>query len=217
MQALTLSQIERLGERLRKGVTPEDLALLRTLRESYRPVLDVVVAEVRGVAEALGVEAALATRPAKTTRSIIAKLQRERTNLARMQDIAGCRIVVPDRAQQNAIVEELQRRQPLWKTDDLRDRPHHGYRAVHLVTPRPLPVEVQVRTLLEQVWASLSEALDRRSEGVKYGRGPQLVLDYLARGSERLAAWDAAGGPDAALLRDKEALVTRLTAILTEP
>jgi len=180
-------------------------------------VLDAVAGQVDALAKELGITAPVATRPAKTTRSIISKLHRERTNLARMQDIAGCRLVVPTLMQQDMVVDALRQREPAWKVDDLRQRPHHGYRAVHFVTPRPLPVEIQVRTLLQQVWASVSEFLDRQHEGLKYGQGPDHLLQALARGSERMADWDAAGGPEPALLLDQEAFVTRVAAMLTEP
>jgi putative GTP pyrophosphokinase len=217
MPGLSTSQVERLGERLRKAVTPEDLALLRGVRESYRPVLDAVLAEVRKAIADRGIVAQVGTRPAKTTRSIIAKLHRERTNLARMQDIAGCRVVVPRLADQDTVAEALVGAHPDWKVDDLRGRPHHGYRAVHLVTPRPRPVEIQVRTILQQAWASVSEALDRRFEGLKYGQGPEEAVQLLEKGSGRIAAWEAAGGPESELMLDVNALAARVTAMLIEP
>lgn len=214
MAELTASQIERLGERLRKGVTPEDLALLRQLRESYRPALDAVVEEVRSALNETGLSRDVGTRPAKTTRSIIAKLHRERTNLARMQDIAGCRVIVPRLADQDTLVAALVSRHPDWKVHDLRDRPRHGYRAVHLVTPRPRPVEIQVRTILQQVWAGVSERWDRQYEGIKYGRGPEGLVRLLESGSRRLSAWEAEGGPQDDLLLDRDALVDMVLAML---
>ena len=217
MPDLSTSQVQRLGERLRKSVTPEDLALLRELRESYRPVLDAVVADVRQVVADADVVVQVGTRPAKTTRSIIAKLHRERTNLARMQDIAGCRFVVPRMVDQNAVVIGLAGRHQDWRVDDLRVTPHHGYRAVHLITPRPRSVEVQVRTIVQDVWASVSEALDRQYEGFKYGRGPGEWVQRLREGSARIAAWEAEGGPDDELLLKPRAFAARLTAMLLEP
>jgi ppGpp synthetase/RelA/SpoT-type nucleotidyltranferase len=45
------------------------------------------------------------------------------------------------------------------------------------------PVELQLRTSLQHQWAELSELLDRRRPGIKYGAGPadlQLLLDSLS-------------------------------------
>jgi hypothetical protein len=46
---LSTSQANGLGERLRKEVTPADLALLQAYRETYREALEEVVLEVRKV------------------------------------------------------------------------------------------------------------------------------------------------------------------------
>jgi ppGpp synthetase/RelA/SpoT-type nucleotidyltranferase len=104
MAELNASQANRLGERLRMGVTPEDLALLQEYRETYRDSLDRLVANVRQTAADLGLAYHIGTRPAKTTRSIVNKLARERTRLSKMQDIAGCGIVVLLPAGQDALV-----------------------------------------------------------------------------------------------------------------
>lgn len=72
--------------------------MLQAYRETYRPALDAVEAEVREAVHALHLEADahIGTRPAKTIRAILRKLARERTRLSKMQDIAGCRVVVPN-------------------------------------------------------------------------------------------------------------------------
>ena len=216
MTELSASQIQRLGDRLRKKVTAEDLALLRDLRDSYRPALDVVFDGVVKVLSSVDLLEAcdIATRPAKTTRSIIAKLQRERTNLSRMQDIAGCRVVVPTAADQELAVASIVEAFPDWRVEDRRQRPSHGYRAVHFVTSRPRPVEVQVRTRVQQFWAMVSEALDRRFEGIKYGHGPEPVVSLLQDWSDRLAAWEAAGDAAAALLADQDRFYDQIGAML---
>ena len=217
MADLSVSQIERLGARLRQEVTASDLALLRELRDSYRPALDAVVAEVHAILEFAGIPPTVATRPAKTTRSIIAKLHRERTNLARMQDIAGCRVVVPLLENQEVLLAALADRHPDWRVDDRRQRPSHGYRAVHLITPRPRPVEIQVRTIVQQVWAAISEALDRRHEGIKYGQGPADLIEELQKYSANLARWEASGGVTRELVGDRAGFVRAITAMLDLP
>lgn len=57
---------------------------------------------------------------------------------------------------------------------DRRDAPSAGYRAVHLVvTWDGCPLEVQVRTAPQHVWANAMERLaDRVGRGVRYGDPP---------------------------------------------
>lgn len=219
MPELTASQANRLGERLRQGVTPGDLALLRAHRESYRPALEEVVVDVRSVVNAaLGTPfVPIATRPAKTTRSIVAKLVRERTRLSRMQDIAGCRVVVALLEDQDTVVGALVEQHPDWRIEDRRADPRHGYRAVHLVTPPPRCVEVQVRTVVQEVWARTSEALDRRFEGLKYGQGHPALVAMLEAWSVRLAELESSGLLSPELVRDGEGLAQLVTSMLEAP
>ncbi|GAC1306974.1 MAG: hypothetical protein NVSMB21_10350 [Vulcanimicrobiaceae bacterium] len=58
------------------------------------------------VSNAGGTFRSVSLRTAKSTSSIVAKLQRESTRLSQIQDIAGCRIVVPTIAAQIYISEE---------------------------------------------------------------------------------------------------------------
>src|SRR6266850_1780937 len=97
---LSRSQINRLGERLRTGGISElDLRLLDGYRRSFTEVYEGIVGRIR---DQLGLEPT--GRLAKSTISIIDKLRRERTRLSRMQDIAGCRLVVPDIQTQDEVV-----------------------------------------------------------------------------------------------------------------
>src|SRR6267154_2054387 len=89
---LSRSQIDRLGDRLRKGnISDEDLKLLDSYRRSFGGGYEHVVSQIR---DQLNLEPT--GRPAKSTTSIIDKLQRESIRLTKMQDIAGCRVTVDD-------------------------------------------------------------------------------------------------------------------------
>jgi hypothetical protein len=57
---------------------------------------------------------------------------------------------------------------------DRRERPSHGYRAVHVIVyAETVPVEIQVRTMLQDLWAQISEKLgDIWGRGPRYGLGP---------------------------------------------
>jgi putative GTP pyrophosphokinase len=97
------TQIDRLGERLKKGnITEDDLRLLDAYRHSFADAYDEVVGAVRN-------ELALEPtgRPAKSTTSISEKLRRESIRLTQIQDIAGCRLIVPEIASQEQVVQSL--------------------------------------------------------------------------------------------------------------
>ncbi len=128
MADLTTSQIDKLGERLRKGPPSEaDIRLLDRYRNSFRVAICEVV---RVVAE----QGLWPTERLTTSRmSIVEKLRRERTRLSKMQDIAGCRIVVPRIVEQDKVVTLLTGLFERTTVIDRREKPSHGYRAVHII------------------------------------------------------------------------------------
>ena len=73
---------------------------------------------------------------------------------------------------------------------DRRERPSHGYRAVHtIVSALDKLVEVQVRTALQHLWAQVSERLsDEVDPMIKYGGGPESIARRLAEESQLLYA-----------------------------
>jgi hypothetical protein len=163
-------QIDRLGERLKEGlVSEDDLRELDAYRKSFTEAYDEVVAKIRS---ATGLEPT--GRPRKTPFSILQKLRRERSmQLSRMQDIAGCRLVVAEVPEQDRLVGDLVHAFEKATVVDRRQRPSHGYRAVHVIA-RVIDkaVEIQVRTELQNLWAQLSEVMsDVFDPGIKYGGG----------------------------------------------
>src|SRR5207247_2523827 len=99
-------------------------------------------------------------RPAKSTTAIREKLLRETIRLTQIQDIAGCRLIVDGIADQDAVTSALSRLFDNAIVVDRRDKPSHGYRAVHvIVSYSNRPVEIQVRTSLQHLWAEFSEKL----------------------------------------------------------
>lgn len=168
-EKLSKSQIDRLGDRLKKGnISEDDLRMLDQYRRSYSEAYETVVETIRK-------ELSLAPtgRPAKSTPSIAEKLRRESIRLTQIQDIAGCRIIVADIASQETVVKSLSKLFRDVTVIDRRQQPSHGYRAVHVVVRHEAKlIEVQVRTALQQLWAELSEKLsDIFDPMVKYGGG----------------------------------------------
>lgn len=87
MNPKTGAEVDRLGDRLRVGITAADLELLDGYRRGFRASYDWVIDRIRNE---IGLEAS--GRPAKSTTAICDKLKRSSMRLTQMQDIAGCRI-----------------------------------------------------------------------------------------------------------------------------
>ena len=174
---LSNAQIDRLGERLRRQEYGEvELRLLDEYRRTFGSAYDHVVETIQRIA---GV--AVSGRPAKSTSSIVEKLNRESIRLSQMQDIAGCRAVVTDVVEQDRTVSAIAGAFEGVTVLDRRVKTSHGYRAVHLIVRESnKPIEVQVRTALQHVWAEMSEkCADMIDPSIKYGGGPQPVRDTL--------------------------------------
>jgi putative GTP pyrophosphokinase len=176
---MTKNQADQLGARLRKGdVSEADLRLLDSYRRSFEQAYEHVIVVIR---ETLKLEPT--GRPAKSTTSIVEKLRRESIRLTQVQDIAGCRVVVEDIELQDKAVGELARVFGDTTVVDRREKPSHGYRAVHVIVKvSGKHIEVQVRTALQHLWAEFSEKLsDRIDPMIKYGGGPQETQDMLGK------------------------------------
>jgi len=182
------TQIDHLGNRLRQGtVTDADVKLLDSYRRSFTTAYKTVIAAIRDA-----VDFGPTGRPAKSTTSIVDKLQRESIRLTQMQDIAGCRLVVPRIGTQDRVVQLLSKRLGA-AIVDRRKRPSHGYRAVHVIaTVDSKAIEIQVRTTLQHLWAEFSEKLsDVVDPAIKYGGGPpdwRRVLDGISETVARVEA-----------------------------
>jgi ppGpp synthetase/RelA/SpoT-type nucleotidyltranferase len=188
METLSKTKIDRLGDRLRKGsLTDDDLRLLDEYRRSFAAAYNVVATAIRSE---LGLEPT--GRPAKSTTSITEKLQRESIRLTQMQDVAGCRLVVTNRAEQDRVVTALTGLFTHSTVVDRRENPSHGYRAVHvIVVVDQRAVEVQVRTVLQQGWAEISEkGADLADPAIKYGGGDAEAQRLLSGAADKIASFE---------------------------
>lgn len=178
INTLTKAQIDKLGDRLRKGnITETDLMALDVYRRSFGSAYEVVVNAIRD-----RLELEPTGRPAKSTTALVEKLRRETIRLTQIQDIAGCRLVTSDPAEQNRVVESLKALFPNCSVVDRRSDPSYGYRAVHVIVPyEGKLVEVQVRTDLQHQWAELSEKYsDVVDASIKYGGGDESIREWLS-------------------------------------
>ncbi len=143
-------------------------------------------------------------RPAKSTVAIGEKLKRQSIRLSQIQDIAGCRVIVPTVLAQDSLSNTVSVLFDSVVIDDKRDVPTDGYRALHLVVRiANRPIEIQVRTDLQHIWADISERLaDVHGQGVKYGHGNPIVLLFLARLSQSIKRFETAARRRLELLRE---------------
>lgn len=100
-----------------------------------------------------------------------------------MRDIIGCRVVVLNQNQDQDLVvrritESIQTEK--FKIIDRRINSNHGYRAVHIELHLDrMRLEIQVRTALQDLWASTSEAFGELvGRGVRYGK--EIVLERFS-------------------------------------
>ena len=179
------SQIDKIGSRLRSGSIDGDcLEKLEFFRKQFTPAYefteDVLVNK-------MGLK--ITGRPSKSTVAIIEKLKRGKMRLSQMQDVAGCRVLVPHLAAQDRLVQNLEVMLLDVEIDDKRKVPTNGYRAVHVIAKQlGRPVEIQVRTNLQHVWANLSEKVaDQFGHSIKYGAGDAGAISFLNNLSDETA------------------------------
>ena len=169
MPQLSNRQIDRLGNRLRTSdPTAEDLELLGQVRSLYAGAL----AEVTRVLADLGLEPGSRL---KTVGTLVDKLRRIPEPLSRIQDVAGARVVAEmNREEQDRLVERITARFDDCRVRDRRAEPSYGYRAVHvIVRVQGRPVEIQVRTRLQDLWAQIVERVaDVWGRDIRYGGPP---------------------------------------------
>lgn len=125
--------------------------------------------------------------------------------LSRMEDIGGCRVVVPNMVESRELARRLKRNWTIKRDRDyvLAPKPD-GYRARHLVAVKDGRfVEIQIRTVLQDFWANTVERDGRRSGiGFKFGEGTEAVRAQYRQVSELMAAEERGESLPVALIRD---------------
>lgn len=159
------------------------MELLSPFRGEFTQPLTKVVMGLRSAVNTEGAQVVVAQRLKRQPR-IISKLARfPRMDLSRMQDIGGCRAILPDVATTARVQRRIERQKSrVVSVDDYNAEPKAGgYRAVHLIVERDATrIEVQLRTIWQQEWATLVEDLDGSYElSLKDEAGPDELLAYL--------------------------------------
>jgi putative GTP pyrophosphokinase len=134
------------------------------------------------------------TQRLKRMDTIIDKLSREPTmQVTQMQDIGGVRALLPSQSHVYSVSRRLRKSWTILRVRDYIAEPKpSGYRAIHLIVQRRgYPVEVQLRTLRQDIWANQLEVLGRRiGMGLKFGAGPAEIHSYFVTVSKVFAFQD---------------------------
>lgn len=194
-------EINEAGATIRKASVSEKertaaLKIVDNWRSAHAYPLHVFYMNLRGKASAK--KDILVAERLKRMESIVGKLHREDgMQLYRMQDLGGCRMVLPTLQDVYAYSERFQKsriRHELKKVNDYIQAPKKsGYRSLHLVyrfktdTPDkeiynqyPMLIELQFRTHLQHIWATALETIGLfTNQALKAGQGNEGILSFL--------------------------------------
>lgn len=190
----SMKDVVRAGKALKGTVewNPSDAEAIRSIfrvanswRASHAFPMHRMRSELHGRMSALKIKGLTAAR-LKQMSSIRGKLGRISSNLRQMQDLGGCRAILPSIADANALVGAICAgfSHELRREDEYMDKPRSsGYRSHHLVfafEPREEAeepfrgrlIELQIRSRLQHSWATAVEAVGMyRAENMKAGLG----------------------------------------------
>lgn len=140
-------------------------------------------------------EAVIVAERLKRLTSITNKLKREKAmNLWTMQDLGGCRVIVPkisDVYECAREYEDSKKRHILKKVNDYIANPKKsGYRSLHVIYQyhsdknetynKNMLIEIQFRTHLQHLWATSVETMDLfKKEAIKAGQGSNEVKRFF--------------------------------------
>lgn len=207
------SQIDRAGNVLRRHalgepVSPGEVARCLELVRDFRAAHGYPLANVRSglvhhARKAVGGTGWFdLSQRLKQQATIVDKLVRfPKTNLARMQDVAGCRVVLTDQEAVDRAIGSLVARNhktgarhwDIVKIDDyVLNQRSDGYRAKHVIV-RKLGrlIEIQFRTRTQHNWAGLVEDLDKATNlGLKTGRADRWAIESVAAASDDMRRYE---------------------------
>jgi ppGpp synthetase/RelA/SpoT-type nucleotidyltranferase len=209
----TKSQIARLGKNLLASDPPSDAYLqqLQSLLQLYDEALETATSRIQ---DNLGTQP---TSRLKTTGTLIEKLKKSGgRSLPNIQDVAGTRIVLDGTlGDQTELSESLRSlfadgsKPP--RIMDRREEPMYGYRAVHVVVyVGGLPVEIQVRTKVQDQWANAFEKFaDVVGRGIRYGEEPDEWTILMNKSLAQISSDESRIAAERALEHDSSDSITK--------
>lgn len=199
------SRLTRAGQAVRNGCpTQDDLAVIDTWRAAHGAVLNTFQAILRNRVRGTGIVVA---QRHKRKRTIFDKLRRfPRMELARMDDIAGCRLIFETiselrdfRTRFHKAKFKHNRTNGIDKYDYIAHPRETGYRGIHDIYEydanseqgkpfKGLFLEIQYRTLVQHAWATAVEVIGIITDHQpKFQRGDKRYERAMALASEVLA------------------------------
>jgi len=158
--------------------------LVVAFRNGFQSPLNKVTMGVRSMISSEGAPVVVSQRLKRTVTTVRKLARFSGMNLARMQDIGGCRAIVPTREEVEGVVRRIRHNWDLKGFDDYTESPKDtGYRAVHVIVERQgRLIEIQLRTPLQQRWAQEVDRVGGRIGAfLKDGVGPLELLRYFER------------------------------------
>lgn len=173
------NQLKKLRKAIVTGRDSTDTLSYVDVSEWYSTIIGYVVSAMQDV-DYSGI--GLSTKPflsfrVKTIDTLRYKLiARHGLQINHIHDIMGLRVTADMTLDmQDIVVERISSIMPTYEISDIRDNPHSGYRAVHIIIklPNGAFAEIQVRTLLQDIWANCFEEIgDMYGREIRYGGKP---------------------------------------------
>jgi putative GTP pyrophosphokinase len=198
-------RVNRAGASVRSDVaTKDDLEVIDAWRAAHRPVLNTFQAILRNRTQ--GTNVVVAQRH-KRKSTIFGKLRRfPGMRLARMDDVAGCRLIFPTQEELTAFRTKMHKarfnhvlKNNSEKYDYMARPKETGYRGIHDVYSydvnsrhgkhfKGLLIELQYRTFHQHAWATAVEVVGFITESQpKFQEGDKRYEDALSLASEIIA------------------------------
>lgn len=202
------------------------LAVIDNWRAAHAYPLHVIYMHLRKMAEAR--ENTLVVERLKRLDSIIGKLSREGgMDLWRMQDLGGCRVVLPTVEDVYGFADSFMKsriRHEYKRTYDYIATPKSsGYRSLHLVYQyhsdktetynKNMLIEIQIRTHLQHIWATAMETMGLfTKQALKAGQGEEHIKRFFVLVSSLFALCEGCSVvPDT--LADEKELISEIEQI----
>jgi ppGpp synthetase/RelA/SpoT-type nucleotidyltranferase len=171
----------------------EAFRIAHNWRDAHVRPLRLVRSELVGKLKSAQIRSPTAGR-VKRMKAIRAKLKKGRLTLYQMQDVGGCRVILPTMGQVSTIISNYKakntKHEMIREYDYIMRPKPDGYRCCHLVFKfcgagddeiyNRQQIEMQVRTQLQHAWATAVEAVGLyRSEDLKAGFGNSSWLRFF--------------------------------------
>lgn len=223
---LTRKQVDTAGKLIRGtfayGEVTPDLVAAYTVAHRWRALHMFPVRRVRAELDSKAARvhsAALTAGRLKTFQSLRRKLKRLPHSLHQIQDIAGCRAIMPTIVSMDVLTglyrDGRSKFEFLREWDYVGEPKESGYRSRHMVVRfagderhtggNNVTVELQLRTQLQHAWATAVEAVGMvRREDLKSSRGDADWLRFFALMSAEFAMIESRPGVPGVSERHKE-------------